>query len=60
MQRLFQDCAGIDVQKRSIYVCLVKATGDAPFTREVRSFGTTTQELLGIAHEYAGRGRART
>jgi transposase len=48
MQRLFRVCAGIDVHKRSIYVCLVKAAGDASFTREVRSFGTTTDELLGL------------
>lgn len=48
MQRLFQVCAGIDVHKRCIYVCLVKASADAPFTKEVRSFGTTTHELLGM------------
>jgi len=48
MQRLFEVCAGIDVHKRSIYVCLVKAPATGPVTREVRSFGTTTHELLGM------------
>jgi transposase len=46
MSPVFRVCAGIDVHKRSAYVCLLKASGTAPFPREVRTFGTTTYELL--------------
>jgi transposase len=46
MQLLFRVCAGIDVHKRSIYVCLVKQQADGTLTREVRTFETTTPELL--------------
>ena len=48
MRRLFRVCAGIDVHKCSIYVCLLKASADGDVTQEVRSFGTTTHELLGM------------
>jgi transposase len=48
MQRLFRVCAGIDVHKRSIYVCLLRAPAEVALAGEVRTFGTTTHELLGL------------
>src|SRR5574337_720997 len=46
MSPRFKVCAGIDVHKRSAYVCLLRAAGAAPPSSEVRTFGTTTVELL--------------
>jgi transposase len=41
-------CAGLDVHKRQITACRVRP-GDAALEREVRTFGTTTSELLALA-----------
>ena len=46
MQRMFKVCAGMDVHKDSVFVCLVKPQPDASLAREVRRFGTTTRCLL--------------
>ena len=45
MKRMFRVCAGMDVHKASVYVCLMKARGE-DVVREVRAFGTTTRALL--------------
>lgn len=46
MQKMFSVCAGIDVHKKALSVCLLKATADGQVVRVVRSFGTMTRELL--------------
>lgn len=46
MQVMYQRCAGLDVHKDSVYACVVKSDGPGSATKEVRSFGTTTQELM--------------
>lgn len=46
MKRMFAVCAGMDVHKASVYVCLLKGTGDPEPVKEVRTFGTTTRALL--------------
>ncbi len=46
MSPMYQVCAGIDVHKRSVYVCLLKVERKGSFLRDVRAFGTTTYELL--------------
>lgn len=48
MQRVFSVCAGIDVHKKVLYVCRVRAGPDGLIEREVRKFGTTTRELLSL------------
>jgi transposase len=46
MEVIYGKCAGLDVHKKKIVVC-VRATDDGGFTqREVKTFGTTTNELL--------------
>jgi len=45
MRVMYEKCAGMDVHKDSVYVCVVKPQ-EQGVTKEVRSFGTTTQELL--------------
>lgn len=41
-------CAGLDVHKRTVVACLVTSTPDGEPTREVRTFGTTTGQLLAL------------
>lgn len=42
---MYEKCAGLDVHKDSVYACVAKSQ-ERGVTKEVRSFGTTTQELL--------------
>ncbi len=46
MQRVFEVCAGIDVPKKMLTVCLLKVGSGGEVQREVRPFGTTTRQLL--------------
>ena len=46
MQRLFEVCAGIDVHKDSLAVCVLRVQPDRSVQRQVRPFGTTTRHLL--------------
>lgn len=47
MQVLFARCAGLDVHKDTIVACVRCVS--APVHQEVRSFGTTTSQLLALA-----------
>jgi transposase len=44
MDIVFERCAGLDVHKRTVVACVL-----TPHTKEVRSFGTVTAELLRLA-----------
>lgn len=48
MEVLHERCAGIDVHKKQVKVCIRVAQG-GKVRREVREYGTTTDELLGLA-----------
>jgi transposase len=48
MDVLYPRCAGLDVHKDSV-VAAVRLAGDGPAQTEVRSFGTTTPELLRLS-----------
>lgn len=49
MDVLLKNCCGVDVHKRVIVACLIyRGAGDRRH-QEVRSFGTTTRELLELA-----------
>jgi transposase len=49
MEVLYTVCCGLDVHKASVTACL-RSPGDGPRRRqEVRTFGTTTRELLRLA-----------
>lgn len=45
MDVIVKRCAGLDVHKRTVVAC-VRIVGDGEVRREVRTFGTTTGELL--------------
>jgi transposase len=46
LNTLFPRCAGIDVHKRMVMVCRILAAADGTLETTIRSFGTTTAELL--------------
>jgi transposase len=46
MQVVFKRCAGVDIHKATAVVCVLKADVAGPDAKQVRTFGTTTQELL--------------
>jgi transposase len=55
MKRMYACCAGMDVHKASVYVCLLKAQGPE-LVREVRTFGTTTRSLLELLDWLTSKG----
>ena len=48
MQVVHSCCAGLDVHKKSVYACVLKCGSDGDKQRQVRSFSTMTQDLLGL------------
>jgi transposase len=48
MEVVYQRCAGLDVHQQSVVACVRLATADG-ITRDVRTFGTTTADLLALA-----------
>ena len=56
MEVVYARCCGLDVHKRSVTACLiVPGAGGAP-RRELRRFGTMTEDLLELADWLAGAG----
>ena len=54
MDVVYRSCAGLDVHKESVAVCLVRSDGGGPSRKEVRTFGTMTRDLLALADWLAG------
>ncbi len=48
MDVLYERCCGIDVHKQTAVACVVVPGAPGPPTKEVRTFGTTTEELLSL------------
>ena len=48
MQIVYARCAGLDVHKKSVVVCIRLVSSDATLTTHLRSFGTTTTALLNL------------
>jgi transposase len=56
MDVIVERVAGLDVHKDSVVACIVVGAASGPVSREVRTFGTTTRELLRLREwleEYA-------
>jgi transposase len=49
-----QRCAGLDVQKRTVVVCVRLTTAQGEVQQEVRTFGTMTADLLALGDWLAG------
>lgn len=49
MDVVYERCAGIDVHKKKVTVCRITPGGEDHWHKEVRSFGTMTDELLALS-----------
>ena len=48
METLYERCCGIDVHKQRVSACLLTPGPGRSQQKEIRSFGTTTSELLDL------------
>lgn len=48
MQVVHERCAGLDVHKKTVVVCRITPQTQGGFRKEIRSFGTFTDELLNM------------
>jgi transposase len=51
MEVLYERCSGLDVHKRTVVACVRTAAG-----QQTRTFGTTTEALLGLGDWLVGQG----
>lgn len=49
MEAVFERCAGLDVHKKTVVACRIIPDGQGGWRVEVRTFGTTTAELLQLS-----------
>ncbi len=45
MQVVYERCAGLDVHKKTVVVCVLRSTATGAARQEVRTFGTMTRDL---------------
>ena len=55
MEVLYPHCAGLDVHKQTVVAC-ARHMVNGTVTREVRTFGTTTKDLLALSEWLASQG----
>ena len=46
MEILYANCAGLDVHKKTVKVCLLKRTSEGQLHKEFRTYLTVTEESL--------------
>jgi transposase len=56
MEVLYRVCCGLDVHKKTVAACLRVPGPKGTRTEEIRTFGTTTRELLHLADWLTGAG----
>src|SRR5215212_5148299 len=56
MDVVFERCCGLDIHKRTVVACLVVPGPTGAPTKEVRSFGTMTDEVVRLADWLAANG----
>lgn len=49
MQVLYERCCGLDVHKKTVVACVMITSLDGQVHQQVRTFGTTTADLLALA-----------
>jgi hypothetical protein len=54
MEVLYERCCGLDMHKKFIIACLLTPGPTGRPQKELRTFGTMTQELLGLVTNGAG------
>ena len=56
MQVLYPRCAGLDVHKASVVACVMLTAASGSVSRETRTFGTMTADLLALGDWLKGHG----
>jgi transposase len=56
MEMVYARCCGLDVHKRSVVACLLTPGGGGQPTKELRTFGTMTADLLALSDWLAAAG----
>ncbi len=56
MQVMHACCAGMDVHKDSVFVCVRRMSDDGKMSEEIRMFGTKTGQLLGLGDWLVSQG----
>ena len=56
MDVVYECCAGLDVHKKTVVACLLLSAASGRFSKEVRTFATTTAGLLVLADWLASEG----
>lgn len=49
MQVIYPCCAGLDVHKKTVVACRMKAEGSKPIRTQVKTFSTMTRQLLALS-----------
>jgi transposase len=49
MDVIYQHCAGLDVHKKTVVVCRIRPGANNDWQKDIRSFGTMTEDLLALA-----------
>ena len=55
MDLLYSHCAGLDVHKATVVAC-ARIVGDGKVTKDIETFGTTTEALLKLSDWLTVRG----
>ena len=53
---VYERCCGLDIHKQTVVACLLVSGPGRPPSREIRTFGTLTDELLQLADWLAAAG----
>ncbi|MHB8629814.1 MAG: IS110 family RNA-guided transposase [Aggregatilineales bacterium] len=48
MEVVYERCAGLDVHKQSVVACRITQTADGTAVKDIRTFGTMTNDLLAL------------
>jgi len=59
MQVVHEQCCAIDVHKANVVACALVSAGDGATRKEVRTFGTTTDQVGALAGWLSGLGIKR-
>ena len=56
MERVYERCCGVDVHKKMVVACLITPDAQGQRCKEVKTFRTTTQDLLLLRDWLLGEG----
>jgi len=49
MDVVYERCCGLDIHKKQVVACVIAPGPDGQPTKQIRTFGTMTAELLALA-----------